>query len=112
MQSDETPGIEDTTYLEAKKHNQLGAKEAIDSLLSKHGVDVLCGPGEPDALFFTSAAIACYPIITVPLGYYPDGEPFGLALIAKPNHEGLLLSVAERIEGVVKSRKKPRFIKP
>jgi Asp-tRNA(Asn)/Glu-tRNA(Gln) amidotransferase A subunit family amidase len=48
----------------------------------------------------TPAAIAGWPIMSVPIGLV-QGLPIGLALIARPGEEELLLAAARHVEAVV-----------
>jgi amidase len=48
----------------------------------------------------TPAAIAGWPVMSVPIGLL-HGLPVGLALIARPGEEGMLLTAAARVESLV-----------
>ncbi|KAG9313686.1 amidase signature enzyme [Chiua virens] len=67
-----------TTYYQALAFNkEMGAKSGIDAALQTHSLDALVLP----ATGFTAvpAAVAGYPIVTVPLGFYPDNVTIGSA---------------------------------
>ncbi|KAI0786932.1 amidase signature enzyme [Abortiporus biennis] len=69
--------VRDQDYYRAIAFNkELGRTRGIDAALQKHGVDVLIAPtGE----ICRPAAIAGYPIITVPLGFFPAETPLSPA---------------------------------
>ena len=90
---------------------------AVDTCLvpGLEGVDVLVAPaygpawksdlavgghaGAVSSWVTTPAAIAGWPIMSVPIGLV-QGLPIGLALIARPGAEGALLAAAHRVESV------------
>ncbi|TXE10393.1 amidase [Gelidibacter salicanalis] len=55
-----------------------------------------------------AAAVAEYPVITVPMGYTSNGEPKGLTFIAKPLSEKLLLTWAYAYEQASQRRLAPK----
>ena len=90
---------------------------AVDTCLAPglQGADVLLAPaygpawksdlvvgghaGAVSSWVATPAAIAGWPIMTVPIGLV-TGLPIGLALVARPGAEGVLLAAARRVESV------------
>ncbi|KAF8630745.1 hypothetical protein AX17_005340, partial [Amanita inopinata Kibby_2008] len=100
-------------YFDAIQHNRkLGATEGIDAVLKKHKLDALILPAS--GLAAVPAAIAGYPIVTVPLGFYPDnvkvepagpmtvfpapGVPFGLFFLGTAFSEFDLIAYAYAYE--------------
>jgi len=71
----------------------LGRQEGLNAVFAKYpDLTALVLPSEGYST--TPAAIAGFPIATVPLGYYTDsGAPFGLAFIGKQYDEPSLLRV-------------------
>ena len=53
------------------------------------------------------AAVAYYPGLTVPMGYYANGEPAGLTFFAPSHEEELLLGLAAAYEAATKQRRAP-----
>ena len=76
-----TTGYDDDKYEAAVADlTRLGATEGIDAALSKYNLDALVLPSE--GYVTTPAAIAGYPMVTVPLGTSSEnGQPFGLSFI-------------------------------
>jgi len=86
-----------------REHNkELG----IDKALEEYGVDVIMGT--PTGRSATVAALAGYPVGTVPLGYARfNGRPYGMAVIARANEEGLILRVMSAWEATFPKRQPP-----
>jgi amidase len=55
------------------------------------------------------AAIAGYPHITVPAGFY-RGLPLGLSFFGKAWSEPVLLKLASGLESVAQARRAPKFL--
>lgn len=69
-----TTNLQDPAYLNAVATNiELGRIRGIDATLRKYNLDALIAPAE----YYTSApaALAGYPMITVPLGFLPESTP-------------------------------------
>jgi amidase len=97
MQSQSTTGRNQTYFDALKTSTRLGGKDGIDAVLKMHHLDAIVLPA---AVLSTPhlAALSGYPVVTVPLGFYPDnvttvstgpgtfypapGIPFGLSFIA------------------------------
>jgi len=97
-----------------------GLAWAVDTCLSPalEGADVLLAPaygpswksdltvgghaGAVSSWVTTPAAIAGWPILTVPIGLV-HGLPVGLALLARPDDEWTLLAAGRRVEAVVRA---------
>ncbi|CCL98730.1 uncharacterized protein FIBRA_00735 [Fibroporia radiculosa] len=75
--SEATSGFNSTYYAALAFDKEMGATQGIDAALKAYDLDALVLP----APGFTTvpAAIAGYPIVTVPLGFYPDNVTIGLA---------------------------------
>ncbi|TFK55207.1 amidase signature enzyme [Heliocybe sulcata] len=102
-----------TTYYQALAYNyELGRTRGIDAALKEHDLDALVLPTA--GYVTTPAALAGYPIVTVPLGFYPDnttavptgpvtfypapGVPFGLSFIGTAYSEYSLIGYAYAYE--------------
>jgi amidase len=130
------PFFKQEDLIEAQKKGDLTSKEytdalakstgvsrkAIDSILTENKLDAICGPtngfascidlinGDYDNgfSFSTPAAMAGYPHITVPMGYW-HGLPMGWSFFSTAWKEGELLALAYAYEQVSKKRKRPEF---
>lgn len=108
--SEKTKGLSDPEYLEALKTILSATREqGIDKLLAEHDVSVMVMPSRPpsfliDAVFGDSypggsvgagwlAAIAGYPIATVPMGEV-KGMPVGLGVLGKAWDDATVLKVS------------------
>jgi len=79
---------------------------ALDSLLEKHQLDAFLTLD-----YFTSSylATAHYSAIGIPIGYYEDGKPQNMSMIAKGKQEQLLIEMAAAYEKIAPYRKLPEF---
>ncbi|KAJ4475504.1 amidase signature enzyme [Lentinula aciculospora] len=107
----------DEAYGKALARNlELGATKGIDAVLKEFNLDALVLPAKGT---HTPAAIAGYPTITVPLGFFPDDEPtkydgpiaypapgmpFGLSFIGTAFEEYALIGMAYAFEQKTKMR--------
>ena len=97
------------TFFDALQNDVLeGGALGIDAALAMHNLDALVLPAP--GFTTTPAAIVGYPIVTVPMGFYPDnvtiasvgpetvypapGIPFGLSFFASKFSEFKLISFA------------------
>ncbi|KAI0773006.1 amidase signature enzyme [Trametes elegans] len=112
---------EDQTYLDALGTDKdLGATCGIDATLKQFNLDALI---LPSAIDFKPAAIAGYPVITVPLGFFPPdtplapaeptrasgpNRPFGLMFVGTAFSEPALISFAYAFEQATHARLKRR----
>ncbi|EIW74054.1 amidase signature enzyme [Coniophora puteana RWD-64-598 SS2] len=72
-----TTGFNATYYQALEFDHQMGREQGIDAALEMYSLDalILPAPGYTP----TPAALAGYPIVTVPLGFYPDNVTIGSA---------------------------------
>ncbi|KAF9474840.1 amidase signature enzyme [Pholiota conissans] len=116
--SEATTGRNATFFQSLAFDKELGATRGIDAVLKEHRLDALVLP----APGFTTvpAAIAGYPIVTVPLGFYPanqtigsagpitvypaPGVPFGLSFLGTAFSEFDLISFGFAYEQKTKTR--------
>ena len=109
-------------YLEALKNNRQYARtEGIDQIMKEHQLDALfASTGGPAWIsdyvngdhiidgFSTPAAVAGYPHITVPAGFFA-GLPVGVSFVAGAYAESTILKLAYAYEQASKKRKAPTY---
>ncbi|KAL5520605.1 hypothetical protein ACEPAF_2606 [Sanghuangporus sanghuang] len=118
IESETTSGFNATFFQALAFDKDLGATRGIDAALQEHNLDALILP----APGFTTvpAAIAGYPIVTVPLGFYPDnvtiqsagpltvypapGVPFGLSFLGTAFSEFKLVGFGFAYEQATETR--------
>jgi amidase len=118
IESEATSGRDSTFFQSLAFDHELGATNGIDAALKTHNLDALVLP----APGFTTvpAAIAGYPIVTVPLGFYPDnvtiqsagpltvypapGVPIGLSFLGTAFSEFDLIGFAFAYEQKTQTR--------
>ncbi|MDX6286059.1 MAG: amidase [Frankiales bacterium] len=120
----ETNGLEDPVYLDAlARCRRAGREEGIDAALRTHQVDVLVAPtfprawstdlvnGDPDAVTGSStpAAVAGYPVLSVPIGVV-GALPIGLAVFGTSWSEPILLRVAAALEQTLGAAQPPAYL--
>ena len=118
--SAEAGPLEDPTYLEMRdRGRRLAGVEGIDRVLRDHDLAALVAPtGSPAHVIdpanseggfgaSTFAAIAGYPILSVPMGFALDLLPVGLSFFAGAGSEATLLGLAAGYE-----REAPHFRVP
>ena len=117
-------GLDDPEYVRARSTiEQLARREGIDATLNKHRLDALIAPARGPAWVIDpingdrilggatqAAAIAGYPIITVPMGMAFGALPVGLALFSGAGSEAELLAMAYAFEQWVQPYRAPRFL--
>jgi len=111
----------DEAYFEALAIDErMGGEEGIDATLKKFNLDVIVIPAPGNAT--KAPAIAGYPIVCVPLGFFPEtvevppaepiikkkapGLPFGLCFIGTAFSEFKLISYAYAYEQKTQTRLK------
>jgi amidase len=118
------PGLDSAEYLTTlAASRRLSRADGIDATIDRHRLDALVAPSRPPAWVIDQlngdraiggstqpAAMAGYPILTVPSGMAFDVLPLGLAFFAKPGSEALLLGMAYAFEQLTKARRAPRFL--
>ncbi len=100
---------------------RVSRKEGIDALVAKHRLDAIVSLTSGPAWYIdnvngdhdtggctTPAAVAGYPHITVPAGFYRE-LPMGLSFFGKAWSEPVLLKLAYSWEQLTKARRKPEF---
>ncbi|MCO5196945.1 MAG: amidase [Anaerolineae bacterium] len=114
--------LSDPAYLKASADaRRMGREEGVDAVLDAYKLDALVAPtGGPawrtdyeagDAYgggSSTHAAIAGYPLITVPAGF-ADGLPVGLTFMGRAYSESTLIGLAYAFEQLTQARRKPEF---
>jgi amidase len=115
-------GLNKKEYVEAVGKTTGITRKAIDTLLKEHNLDAIAAPtngfaccidlvnGDYDNGFsFSSpAAMAGYPHITVPMGYYNE-LPVGLSFISSAYKEGDIIRLGYAYEQASKKRVAPKF---
>ena len=122
IQSEAKGPLTDARYFKAREDCvRLSRKEGIDAVIARHKLDAMVtltsGPawlidtinGDHDTGGSTTPpAVAGYPHITVPAGFY-RGLPMGLSFFGPAWSEGALLKLAYAWEQMTKARRKPDF---
>jgi amidase len=122
VQSEAKGRLTEKKYLDARKEClRITRTEGIDAVMDKHKLDAMValtgGPawlidyvnGDADTGSCSSpAAIAGYPHITVPAGFF-RGLPMGLSFFGRANSEPILLRLAFAFETATKARRRPEF---
>jgi len=115
-------GLEEKEYLDAVKNTTETSRNAIDKLLKENNLDAIIAPTNGFACcidlvngdydngfgFASPAAMAGYPHITVPMGYFNE-LPIGLSFISSAYKEGDIIKLAYAYEHASKKRVAPRF---
>jgi amidase len=99
-----------------------GGRDGIDAALEQHNVHALIAPSGPPAWVThlskgdpssgqtaAPAAIAGYPLISVPAGYR-NGLPLGITFMGTAWSEPRLIRLASGFEAVRQARRKPQFL--
>ncbi|KAJ3567295.1 hypothetical protein NP233_g6459 [Leucocoprinus birnbaumii] len=120
IRAEATTGFDTTYFTALAADHDLGSTRGIDEVLKQHNLDALVLP----ATGFTTvpAAIVGYPIITVPLGFFPDnvtigragpnlvypapGVPFGLSFLGTAFSEFDLIGFGYAYEQATRTRLK------
>jgi amidase len=125
IMSEKKGALSDPKYKAALARNrQLARTLGIDAVMNKYKLDALVAPtGGPTWLSdlvngdsgtatapgpSTVAAVAGYPHITVPAGFF-RGLPVGISFVGRPWGEPTLIRIAYAYEQATKHRKPPTF---
>jgi amidase len=115
--------LTDEAYLNAlEKNRRLGRQDGIDAVMDQYQLDAIVAPtGSPawkidlingDHFLGASsspAAIAGYPLVTVPAGY-AFGLPVGITFMGRAYSEPTLIRLAYAFEQATKVRKPPELL--
>jgi amidase len=116
--------LTDEAYLKALATNhRLSRDEGIDKVMETYNLDALIAPSSAPAWSIdpivgeyvqggstTPAALAGYPIITLPIGQV-HGLPVGLSFMGQAYSEPVLLSLAYALEELIPRRSPPQFLR-
>jgi amidase len=121
--SDAKPGLDHIEYRDALQKILSITRGALNSTIKDNKLNAICGPttgpswctDHVNGDFFTgyavysSAAIAGYPHITVPMGLVFE-LPIGISFLGLPYQEPELLSISYAYEQASKKRTAPQFL--
>ena len=123
IKSQETTSLEDSAYLSALADNhRLARQEGIDAVMNEHNLDALVMPsGGPSWCIDLitgdhtiggceqAAALAGYPLVSVPAGFTFD-LPVGITFLGRAYSEPILIKLAYAFEQATKVRKAPQYL--
>jgi amidase len=123
IKAQEKGDLNTDAYLQALANNhQYSRTEGIDQIMNEQHLDALFGStGGPAWIndyingdhiidgFASPAAVAGYPHITVPAGFFA-GLPVGISFVAGPYAEGMVIKLAYAYEQASKKRKPPTYL--
>jgi amidase len=102
--------VADTTHVEdfkkLRKRLQEEAQRYFATAMEANDMEVVLSINNYTAGY---AAAAHYPALTVPMGFYPTGEPANLTFIAPSKKEEILFEFAAAFEQMTHHRKPPNF---
>jgi amidase len=124
LQAQEKGPLTDPVYLEALARNhRLSREEGIDAVMERYQLDALVTPTQGPAWAIdlvngdydlgptssTPAALAGYPIVSVPAGYVFE-RPVGISFLGRPYSEPTLIRLAYAFEQAAGVRQPPQFL--
>ncbi len=123
-QSEAKGPLTDDAYLEAVATNgRLSREEGIDAVMDRLGLDALVAPTSGPAAVIdpingdrrlgsssTPAALAGYPLLSVPAGYTPFGLPVGITFVGRAWSEATLIKLAFAFEQARGPRRGPEYL--
>ena len=123
-QSEACGPLTDYRYLEYLAHNfRMSRTEGLDAVFAEHELDVLIAPtGSPAATidqingdrrlgsFSTPAALSGYPLLSMPAGYTPFGQPVNLTISGLAWSEPTLIRIAYALEQALPPRRPPAYL--
>ncbi|HLX59423.1 MAG TPA: amidase [Ktedonobacteraceae bacterium] len=123
LKAQATTSLDDTAYRDALAENRrLARQEGIDAVMDAHQLDALVMPTTSPAWCIDlvngdhhsgssaqPAALAGYPVITVPAGYAFE-LPVGISFMGRAYSEPTLLKLAYAFEQCTKIRRAPRYL--
>ena len=123
VKSQETTSLEDTKYLSALADNhRLARQEGIDAVMNEYNLDALVMPsGGPSWCIDLitgdhtiggseqAAALAGYPLVSVPAGFTFD-LPIGITFLGRAYSEPTLIKLAYAFEQATKVRRVPQYL--
>jgi len=102
---------------------RLSRQEGFDAVLDQYGLDALIAPTAAPAWTIdqidgdkrlggssTPAALAGYPLISMPAGYTPFGLPVNLTLMGRAWSEPVLIRLAYALEQALPPRRAPGYL--
>jgi amidase len=116
--------LTDQQYLDVLATNvRLSRDEGLDAILNEQNLDVLIAPTSAPAATIdqvngdrrlgasaTPAALAGYPLLSMPCGYTPFGLPISLSLMGRAWSEPTLIRIAHALEQVLPPRRPPGYL--
>ena len=124
LRAQERGPLTDSIYLDTlAKNHRLARQQGIDAVMETYRLDALVTPtqGPPWVIDLVNgdhdlgptssspAALAGYPIITVPAGYAFE-RPVGISFLGRPYSEPTLIRLAYAFEQAASVRQPPRFL--
>lgn len=111
-------------YEKLRDDNKKLAQEGIDKMLAKFSLDAIFAPTRNPTWTIdqlngdrslvgssTPAAVAGYPLITVPAGMVFDHLPVGITFMGSAWSEPALIEIASGFEAATPARRKPSFLR-
>jgi len=93
-------------YVTGLKHFRESMRDSVEKLLKETGSDVIMASGE--TFLPTVAAVAGYPIASVPLGFSTyNGRPFGMEIMARNGEEEKIFEVMSAWEATFPDARLP-----